>query len=204
MSALSSRVIAPLLALGLLSVSAGYDQEPFPHDRHDHLFPLCEGCHEVGTGDPADLYPSPEQCRSCHDGEQLQTVAWSPPDGATRYRHPAHGEATGVELSCGDCHGTGGDVDLADLSSSCSSCHEEHHSTSARCRVCHSGPVRSAHDLSAHAGCGGSGCHQAAWASELSFGRELCLLCHQNMADHKPGRDCGECHAVRRADSVGL
>lgn len=197
MSVLSSRIVAPFLALGLLSVSAGYGQERFPHDRHDRLFPLCEGCHEVGTGDPADLYPPSEQCGQCHDGQQAAVVAWSPPGRPPSYRHPAHEEATGITLACRDCHANGGPVALSDLSGSCSSCHEEHHSPSARCRVCHSGPVPAAHDLSAHAGCGGAGCHEAAWVADLSFDRELCLLCHQDMADHRPGRPCGPCHAVQ-------
>ncbi len=198
MAAFSSRLILPLLAVALISAGTGWVQEPFPHDRHARLFPLCEGCHQVESGQPGSLYPGPDQCVACHDGDQVAEVSWSPPSGEASYRHPSHAASTGVRLSCGDCHGEGGvrGVTLGAVAASCSSCHEEHHAASARCSVCHSGSVKSAHDLGAHRGCGGSGCHEASWASQLTFNRTLCLMCHEEMVDHKPGRDCGQCHAV--------
>ncbi len=196
MVAFSSRLVISLLGLGLLSAGAGWTQEPFPHDRHARLFPLCEGCHRVEPGEPGALYPEPTQCGACHDGEQVAEVQWSPPSREASYRHPSHEAATGVSLDCRDCHGGGGSVATVDVSASCSSCHEEHHSAAARCTICHTGTVKSDHGLDAHRGCGGAECHTASWASQLTFNRSLCLLCHQDMKDHKAGRDCGRCHAV--------
>ncbi len=196
MSALPGGVFVPFLALGLLGVGAGVAQEAFPHDRHANLFPLCEGCHQVDTGNPANLYPGPEQCAQCHDGTQVAPVDWSSPGGDPGYSHPAHAEATGVALACTDCHGEGGAANVTRLSESCSSCHADHHTADARCRSCHQGPLVAQHEARSHAGCGGSGCHEAEWVAELTFNRELCLLCHQDMEAHKPGRSCGLCHAV--------
>lgn len=200
MAAFPNHMIGSLLILAVVS-TAGWAQEPFPHDRHERLFPLCEGCHEVEPGEPGALYPEPDQCRSCHDGDQVAEVEWSPPSGPASYRHPSHAESTGVRLGCHDCHGAGGGrgVALAELAASCSSCHEDHHSASARCGVCHSESVKGEHDLDAHSGC--AECHESPWAAQLVFNRSLCLLCHADMADHKPGRECGQCHAVGQPPS---
>lgn len=197
MAAFPNGMVVSLLAFALVSAGAGWSQqESFPHERHERLFPLCEGCHQVEPGDAGSLYPDPDQCRSCHDGDQVAEVAWSPPAGPASYRHPAHPASAGVRLGCEDCHGSGDSrvVTLASLAASCSSCHEDHHAASARCSVCHSGTVIAEHDLAAHRGC--AQCHESSWASQLTFNRSLCLMCHANMADHKPGRECGQCHAV--------
>ncbi|NIP80300.1 MAG: hypothetical protein GWM90_14180 [Gemmatimonadetes bacterium] len=190
---------AEILAFGLALAAAGAvgagAQEPFSHETHDPLFPLCEGCHEVGPAG-ATLYPPPELCGRCHDGDQAPTVAWSTPAVETAYEHPVHGPETGVELSCTDCHGAAGGVRLAVSSDACASCHVEHHGESARCRLCHSPSPRPDHEAAAHAGCAGAGCHAAEQVEDVRFDRELCLLCHPDRAEHRPGRTCGRCHAV--------
>lgn len=194
MAAPTRRLTALLIPGALLLGAAATVQEPFPHDAHERLFPLCEGCHTVETDDPADLYPDPALCGRCHDGDQAPTVTWSPPTGAPEYRHPDHDRLAGVALACQDCHAGGGAVALAEFPASCDACHGDHHTPSARCRVCHGPVVRAEHDHAAHAGC--AECHGPEWVADLEFNRELCLVCHQELVDHKPGRSCGQCHAV--------
>lgn len=186
---------ATLVGAALLSPPLAA-QEAFPHDSHDHLFPLCQGCHDVRSSPSPALYPSPEQCEACHDGEQASRVAWSPPDPVAAYDHPSHEAAAGVTLACTDCHGRDAGLDTGSMPTSCDRCHDDHHGASARCRACHTQSPRAQHEVAAHQGCGGAGCHDAATTESLAFTRELCLTCHREMVEHKPGRSCGTCHAV--------
>lgn len=192
MSALPKAALA--VALLVLATGPGRAQEPFPHEAHEGLFPLCSGCHAIGGGE-AGLYPDPDLCGRCHDGAELAPVAWTPP-ATTDYQHPDHEAAAGVALDCRYCHGEGGSNALADLPASCGNCHEPHHSGSVHCRACHGSDIQSLHEPAAHAGCAGSGCHAPDRVEGLRFNRELCLVCHPAMGDHKPGRPCGRCHAV--------
>ncbi len=105
------------------------------------------------------------------------------------FRHTQHREE-----ACGTCHTT--PVTLA-ATKGCASCHTEHHQADASCRTCHE-ESRQAHTVEAHLGCGGAGCHeQARLASGLKETRNVCLTCHQEMVNHKAGRECAACHQVQ-------
>ena len=186
------------LALGLALSGPGplAAQERFPHEAHQRLFPLCEGCHDVEAGDPVALHPEPERCASCHDGEQAPVVDWTRPPPDSGFAHPGHGPGVEVALACADCHPAGGEIRLAVDPGACAACHEPHHVGGARCRLCHSPSPRESHAADTHRGCAGAGCHEAALVSTLAFDRQLCLLCHSDREDHKAGRRCGVCHAV--------
>jgi hypothetical protein len=186
--------VLPVVAL-LVAGSGLGAQGPFPHEVHEPLFPLCEGCHDVGPAEAAAAYPAVELCERCHDGEQAPAVEWSAPPRDGIYAHPVHGPETGVELECQDCHGEAGGEGLA-TGASCSGCHAEHHGPSTRCRLCHAPSPQPLHDVRAHAGCAGSECHDPARVADLAFDRQLCLLCHTRRENHKQGRRCGDCHAV--------
>lgn len=78
----------------------------------------------------------------------------------------------------------------------CASCHEDHHTPEARCMTCHEQPAEDAHDIEAHLGCGGTGCHSQPGFDALVQERATCLVCHQAQEDHEPGQDCAECHQI--------
>ena len=167
---LAAGAVGALLALAVLAAGAdslGALQQSsgtFPHVEHEGLFPLCTGCHEgIRTTDRAAYYPAPEACGRCHDGVELSTVEWSPPErepGNLRFEHAEH--ARGLEREgdaaqdCTACHTPPGagrmevseDVQLG----TCFGCHEHQaneHLVDARCRRCHTPLARSGLSLMA-------------------------------------------------------
>ena len=59
---------------------AAAQEDPFPHEAHAGLFPVCTGCHEgAEDGNVERLYPPPAQCVGCHDGVDEETVDWEEP-----------------------------------------------------------------------------------------------------------------------------
>jgi hypothetical protein len=141
-----------LPAVLLLAATAGgavmiakRPQVAFPHEKHANLFPFCEGCHTVGDGNRATLFPGTDLCARCHDGTQVRTVSWSPPaprPTLLRYDHVAHARAAVNEqpaLECATCHARGPAVVRADPST-CLGCHahpaSDHYET-AKCSTCH-------------------------------------------------------------------
>ena len=125
---------ALLLAALSLWAAAAQQEEPFPHDEHRGLFPLCTGCHEgIPDGDEATYYPPPEQCVECHDGVDEERVTWTGPTTEVTnldFDHPTHDRelaaAGDPELDCSDCHTQEGadrmDVRLT-VVDRCLSCH---------------------------------------------------------------------------------
>ena len=106
------------LAAFLLAISttAGAQQgtaSPFPHDRHERLFPLCESCHAgIATGDQASSMPDEKSCVTCHNGTDAKVVSWRRPErvqGLLRFSHPSHGrEVDSTGRACATCHGVAG------------------------------------------------------------------------------------------------
>lgn len=151
-------VVVALTAAGVAVARGSGQEEPFPHEEHAGLFPLCTGCHTgVPTGTRADFYPEPESCASCHDGEELDEVEWSGPSPEASnldFGHPAHAErmaeAEEEPTACTDCHAPSGAPRMrvsGPRPERCLSCHEheaESHYADARCEACHVPLARSA------------------------------------------------------------
>ena len=129
------------------------DPDPFGHDEHDGLFPLCTGCHlGAETGEEELLYPDPASCASCHDGETEERVDWpgpSPLETNVLFGHGEHAtwtaEAGDDSLGCAACHGDPEPAVLADPvleADGCLTCHEDlagevGHYVESDCATCH-------------------------------------------------------------------
>ena len=132
----------------------------------------------------------------------LQEIrTFSLPKGASRerplpFRHDLH-----QGVVCASCHGA--PPELSARAADCAGCHADHHHEGATCSTCHAQPVKAVHPLTVHAGCAGAGCHEDAPFAGVPRSRTACLACHQDHADHKPGRECAACHAMPPASLVG-
>jgi hypothetical protein len=148
----------------------------------------CQACHH--RADP------PRDCARCHAAADRAaplpvaitfTAAGHSAERTLRFEHARHDT-----LACTECHM------LPDVTPvrTCSTCHDNHHRAGADCTLCHDQPPAPAHDLAAHRGCAGSGCHTDARVLSLPLSRPVCLACHRDRVDHEPGRECAECHLV--------
>ena len=197
--------------------------QPFSHRRHRGV--ECSACHQ-STGDKHGrlIVNTPRECQSCHHannrtgvqaadagGRNITCATCHQPSelgretkvpatmklavsGQTRTRELPFRHAQHRDEACGTCHTEA--VTLAPTKE-CSSCHAPHHEADATCRSCHEAG-RQAHTVEAHLGCGGAGCHDQARLTEgLRETRNVCMTCHQEMLNHKPGRECATCHQVR-------
>jgi predicted CXXCH cytochrome family protein len=159
----------------------------FDHATHGALTGDCAMCHAgITTGESA--YPEPSLCASCHDGEQMRTVDWSPPTGPSpaglAFSHTAH-----PALECAQCHQSDGDLVRANTEG-CLSCHgiAEHQNTAVSdCELCH---VQMPAPTS----------HAFAWreqhASEAAASPAACANCHVRA-------DCLDCHRPDAASPAG-
>ena len=151
----------------------------------------CMACHH----DP----DRPGGCDQCHASEPREAIpvraslrmsVW--PEERVRelaFEHALHGE-----LACGACHG---EEPERPVTSSCASCHEEHHTPAAACRACHETDGGSHHEAEAvHRGCDGQGCHQDPAVLALPANRVFCLVCHQEETTHEEGEACTGCHLM--------
>ncbi|MGK7311667.1 MAG: NapC/NirT family cytochrome c [Candidatus Longimicrobiales bacterium M2_2A_002] len=156
----------------------------------------CRSCHH--SGPPAD------NCQSCHEARDVRSIraevrrtmdirvgSLDRPTRTLPFRHQVH-----EGLDCEECHTSGLSLSAAEVD--CSSCHEAHHEPSNECMACHQTPASSAHGLDVHLGCAGSGCHDAApdVIKQVPRTRDFCQVCHQDMTDHRPGRNCADCHTL--------
>jgi hypothetical protein len=184
------------------------------HGSHSDL--RCVQCHEasdqaIETGlTPADCmacHHAADQgapCSACHEDIGLRTVrrsvrlgVWAAPRMRTLpFDHVRH-----ETERCNACHESR--PSLA-ATTSCQTCHEDHHRPDVRCMSCHEPPGVGAHNLQSHLGCTGSGCHSEPGLNELAQRRPTCLVCHQNLEQHEPGLECAECHRVRGEDALVL
>ena len=143
--------VLTVVGTGVATLRGSGQEEPFPHEEHAGLFPLCTGCHTgVPAGERAAFYPEPESCAGCHDGEELERVEWSAPSPEPSnldFRHPDHADLMaedGAEAAaCTDCHAPSGAPRMrvsGPRPDRCLSCHEheaEAHYADARCEACH-------------------------------------------------------------------
>ena len=146
------RLLLAVIALATLAPVAKAQRgpnRPFPHERHERLFPLCESCHAgIPTGDAATSMPTEASCRECHNGTDARVVTWRRPakgQGLLHFSHPAHArEVDSTGKACATCHGTSGQSRMTVSRAqppSCLGCHthraSEHLADDNRCSTCH-------------------------------------------------------------------
>jgi class III cytochrome C family protein len=180
------------------------------HRQHREL--ECTTCHRSGRTHGELLIRSERDCQSCHHSPERTTtcaqchqtaelrathripVRFTVPEGQdAETRDVAFQHSQHSDVACGTCHAT--PVTLA-VSRDCASCHSDHHAAEAECRLCHR-PAKADHTRQAHLGCAGSGCHTMRQPVALQETRNVCLTCHGDMVNHRPGRECAACHEVR-------
>ena len=155
----------------------------------------CRSCHHAGQAVAAD------GCRACHTESgttadpyaESRTMSFSTGrvvDRALPFDHEVH-----AAEDCASCHTAGLALSAAEVD--CVSCHESHHEPITDCASCHEPAPSGAHSIeTAHVTCSSAGCHEAVPFEGLPRTRPFCLVCHQDMVDHRPGGDCAECHAL--------
>jgi nitrate/TMAO reductase-like tetraheme cytochrome c subunit len=191
------------------------DTVSFWHSQHRGV--ECTSCHSMQESHGALTLASIRDCRACHHTEpvaascqdchdpgevrslrgqvrrtmDLRVGSLDRPTRSLPFDHQVHSG-----LDCAGCH-TGG-LALTAANVDCSACHEEHHAATSDCSACHNEPAPGAHSLQVHLGCAGSGCHEGAPTSvqQVPRTRDFCLVCHQGMTDHRPGRNCENCHTL--------
>ena len=156
----------------------------------------CRACHHAG--EPA------ADCGRCHEAREVRSLrsqvrrtmdirlgSLDRPTRMLSFRHGAH-----QELECQMCHSSGLSLTAAEVD--CAACHEDHHGPDNECMACHPAPAADAHNLDVHLGCGGAGCHETApdLIKRVPRTRDFCNVCHQDMTDHRPGRNCADCHTL--------
>ncbi|MEX2466198.1 MAG: NapC/NirT family cytochrome c [Gemmatimonadota bacterium] len=189
-------------------------QEPpgFLHSEHRDVD--CASCHASEPVHGALTVTTVADCRSCHHSEPVATdcvACHAEPGGSgaavevRRTLSLSVGERPGRALpfdhgthegeTCSTCHAEGPTRSAAQVD--CASCHEPHHDAAVDCASCHVPAAPGAHSVdTAHLGCGGSGCHQDLPFEQVERSRTVCLVCHQDLWDHRPEGDCAECHAM--------
>jgi Ni/Fe-hydrogenase subunit HybB-like protein/Fe-S-cluster-containing dehydrogenase component len=193
----------------------------FRHSTHDRI--NCRSCHKAEIRHNATDIRKLQDCRSCHhttraavnctnchEAAELSSVrrtvrktfnirigSINRPTRSVEFEHGAH-----LTADCRTCH-TGGPANTP-TTTACSTCHVEHHRPTANCLNCHEAPKTGAHEKTAHLGCGGAGCHEAAPATiqEAPRTRPLCTTCHSTKAtDHRPG-NCADCHRLPKPRAI--
>jgi hypothetical protein len=132
------------------AVAARVQQQRFPHEQHARLFPVCVGCHEGITSAAAEVYPDPQSCGLCHDGQRVARIEWSgpaPSESNLRFDHISHAgriDAAGSpELDCGACHTDAGAPRMRvepPIAGRCFECHAHpatEHIVDGDCAACH-------------------------------------------------------------------
>jgi hypothetical protein len=208
----------------MLPVQAAPRQQPavltrdtlgFWHAQHRGV--ECLACHSVRDRHGGVTVTSLRDCRSCHHTAPVATPCTQCHDRASVRRLTSRvsrvmnirvgqldrprrtlpfAHAEHLRYECQQCHTQGLALSAAGLD--CATCHLEHHQPDVSCMACHPAPRAGAHDLNAHLGCAGSGCHDAAPAPVRAVPRtrDFCLSCHQDLVDHRTGRNCVACHAL--------
>jgi nitrate/TMAO reductase-like tetraheme cytochrome c subunit len=153
----------------------------------------CRNCHHT--------QPVADDCVVCHDSPDRLTKKFSMPQvmkfsfGKTVHRDLTFTHAPHKALDCSECHTEGPDRSAQAIQ--CSSCHAQHHQPTNDCTVCHRQPPPSAHPPEvAHVTCTGSSCHKAPPFKTVPRTRQACLVCHQDLRDHRPGQECADCHLM--------
>ena len=185
----------------------------FRHTQHRQVD--CRSCHAADETHGGVTVLTLSDCRSCHHSAPVardctachaagdgpsdvlrvrRTLALSvgtPSQRALPFDHDDH-RAT----ACGECHTEG--LALSAETASCDACHQEHHrlGEAVRCASCHVSRREEPHTADVHRGCTGARCHQDLPFEGVPRDRSFCLVCHQDMEEHRPGRPCEQCHSL--------
>lgn len=188
----------------------------FPHEKHDKVFPVCEGCHAgIVNGSAEEMFPREEDCLRCHDGVRVKQVEWrarSRRASNLRFSHQEHRvdiQRAGDSATCLTCHAVTDPprrmVVAGPNPDWCVRCHahrsEAHITPTAACRTCHV-PIAEADAISAERI---SRFPEPAWHDAADFASThgkvqdtqaaSCAVCHAR-------ESCERCHA--NADRVPL
>lgn len=210
---------------GDTTVAAYGDTVPFRHAEHTDVG--CLECHSTEEAHGTVTVTSIRGCRSCHhSGSNAEpctrchgraepgrvrayTVSrdLSMSVGSVRGRELSFEHSEHDTVACASCHGGADGTDLSAASVQCAECHDEHHGVDVRCASCHREAAEGTHTLAVHATCSGSGCHDSA-ALPVTAGsmarspRNVCLSCHRDQVDHRPGERCARCHLLPAGDDA--
>jgi hypothetical protein len=205
-------IVSSTLLLASASLRASQEQE-FPHQDHDGLFPVCSGCHGgVETADSAAFYPSPSLCAQCHDGQMEARVPWTAPSRRPSnvvFDHVEHSEdvdsSGDSDVACESCHSDPGgrmNVSAPAESDACWSCHaherDDHFEPPSgagtgddACASCHVPLADSGFDTARLRGMPRPGEHS---------GRDFLLVGHAEEVVADPER-CATCHTADRCEA---
>jgi hypothetical protein len=192
--------------------------DSFPHDRHKQL--ACLTCHVTRRANASLTFVPPRGCQICHhqaaatsncatchsSGDlapaHTETIAIAVADRPARWRTVAFAHATHAQIRCTTCHTAAVSLDPAANVTSCTACHEDHHTARRDCAGCHSGvDIRTAHadSVNAHVAC--DACHREATVARLVPDRGLCLTCHAPQREHYATRECTTCHFLEAPEA---
>lgn len=198
-------------ALAVHAPGQEQQRRPFRHARHRSV--ECTICHDtreahgrVTLDVPRDcqlchhLNAGPESCAYCHrmSGPEARTytrtdtlhVAGRALERALPFDHGEH-----ARFECTHCHSPADGQTLA-VVRPCQECHSTHHEVQRDCAACHAQPATDVHPLASHVTCGGIGCHAPGFVEGEPRTRQVCLACHREQTDHRPGEQCADCHVL--------
>jgi hypothetical protein len=185
-------------------------QDTFPHSLHEKLFTTCAACHAgIATGDTSQVWPSPELCAGCHNGDLARRVTWKPhplPATNVTFDHVPHvAMFEGMDTTdrvCQRCHATADSLPFMDVGAAhperCVVCHGQgatSHLTQTSCEPCHTtlhdasgltvAQVRAFPKPPSHDSAGWVLHHQSAAAGPtcaVCHAQQFCASCHVNAA----------------------
>lgn len=152
LAALALPFVVPVPQGGPSAPVASTGGDGFDHAQHAGLFPVCSGCHAGVEREGTALYPTPQQCAACHDGQRQPTVDWVPPTpaaGRLAFDHVEHASALtaagDTPMECQGCHATAGATRRMEVAAAtaddCAACHFDeaggHLASLGECQQCH-------------------------------------------------------------------
>ena len=189
--------------------------QAYPDNIGHKEFPGCFRCHD-GKHASADGKTVSHNCDTCHEFlERTQAGGLLRAEASPAFAHPWKLAGGHTALLCGVCH-TGGPAKPATCRGchgiaesgppmagmQCKECHlkEQQVKPLVTCATCH-GDLAGLHQKIPHKDAGCVACHAPhQWKVE---GRDRCLTCHGDRAQHNPGAACFECHDYRPTAAAG-
>ena len=184
--------------------------DTFPHARHERLFTTCAACHAgIASGDTAQVWPSPELCAGCHNGDLARPVSWTRPAPRPtnltfdHVPHVAMFEAMDSgDPNCQKCHAGADSQPFMQVGRAnparCVGCHGQgapSHLAQESCQPCHA-TLRDATALSVEAirGFPKPPSHDASWIlnHRTAATGTTCAVCHAQQF-------CAACHVNARS-----